>query len=295
MADTERLVIDHVGHHGDGVAIAAGARIYVPYTIGGDTVEVAPVPGHHPDRRRLIRVEAASPARIAPFCPHFGVCGGCATQHIDARAQVAFKQRALEDTLWHLGRVRPETMLPPIEGPAWGYRFRARLTVRRVVKKGGVLVGFHERGSSFVADMTECHTMPVFISDLLVPLAAALSEGLGRLIAWGVIELPVHLVPAPTRRSAARRRGGDPVSRIATAAAARRTGLTVTAALRMRALTHDSVGLSTAARQRNISGRVRLRSDGGTVRYRLTGRSWLTRSSSAKSETAVLRAKIGSR
>ncbi len=96
-------------------------------------------------------------------------------------------------------------------------------------------------------------------SDLLVPLSAALSAGLDRLIGWGIIEVPASLIPAPTRRSAARRRGGDPVSRIATAAVAGRRGLTVVAALRMPALARDSVGLSTAARQHNISGRVRLR------------------------------------
>ena len=148
-----------------------GKVVFVRGGLPGEVVQAQVV-------RRKPRFEVAevtavlrqSSSRVQPRCPHFGVCGGCATQHIDPRAQVAFKQRALEDTLWHLGRVRPETMLPPIEGPAWGYRFRARLTVRHVAKKGGVLVGFHERGSSFVADMRECHTMPVFISDLLLPL-----------------------------------------------------------------------------------------------------------------------------
>jgi 23S rRNA (uracil1939-C5)-methyltransferase len=155
-----------------------GKVVFVRGGLPGETVQAQVV-------RRKPRFEVAeitavrreSSSRVRPRCPHYGVCGGCATQHIDAHAQVAFKQRALEDTLWHLGRVRPQTMLPPIEGPAWGYRFRARLTVRYVAKKGGVLVGFHERGSSFVADMTECHTMPVFISDLLVPLRR-LTEGL---------------------------------------------------------------------------------------------------------------------
>jgi predicted amidophosphoribosyltransferase len=94
-------------------------------------------------------------------------------------------------------------------------------------------------------------------SDLIGPLSAALAGGLDRLIGWGVLDLPLTLVPAPTRRSAARRRGGDPVTRIATAAA--NDGISVRAALRMRAMTRDSVGLSTAARQRNVRGRVRVR------------------------------------
>jgi 23S rRNA (uracil1939-C5)-methyltransferase len=93
-------------------------------------------------------------------------------QHFDAAAQVAAKQRTLEDTLWHIGRVRAALLLPPIHGPAWGYRHRARLTVRHVAKKGGVLVGFHEKKSSYVADMTSCEVLPPKISKLLVPLRA---------------------------------------------------------------------------------------------------------------------------
>jgi 23S rRNA (uracil1939-C5)-methyltransferase len=91
-------------------------------------------------------------------------------QHFHVGAQVATKQRALEDALWHLGKVKAETMLRPIEGPAWGYRYRARLSVRFVAKKGKVLVGFHERKSSFVADMDSCEVLPRHVSDLLVPL-----------------------------------------------------------------------------------------------------------------------------
>ncbi len=91
-------------------------------------------------------------------------------QHLDAGAQVAVKQRVLEDSLAHIGRVAPEPMMAPIAGPAWGYRHRARLSVRHVEKKGGVLVGFHERRSSFVADMRECHVVPRAVSDLLVSL-----------------------------------------------------------------------------------------------------------------------------
>jgi 23S rRNA (uracil1939-C5)-methyltransferase len=95
----ERLVIGHVGHFGDGVALVDGAGVYVPYTLGGETVEVAPVPGHHPDRRRLLAVERASPERITPFCRHFGVCGGCAIQHWQAEAYRAWKRELVVTTL----------------------------------------------------------------------------------------------------------------------------------------------------------------------------------------------------
>ena len=95
----ERLVIDHVGHRGDGVAFADGQSIFVPYTLGGETVEVAPVPGHHPDRRRLLQVERASPERITPFCQHFGTCGGCAIQHWESGHYQAWKRGLVVETL----------------------------------------------------------------------------------------------------------------------------------------------------------------------------------------------------
>ena len=109
-------------------------------------------------------------ARVAPQCRYFGICGGCSLQHMDARAQVAAKQRILEDNLKHIGKVEPELILPAVYGAAWGYRYRARLSVRYVAKKGGVLVGFHEKRSSFVADMQSCEIMPSRISRLILPL-----------------------------------------------------------------------------------------------------------------------------
>ena len=95
-------------------------------------------------------------------------------------------------------------------------------------------------------------------ADLMVPLAGALRAGLERLLAWGVVGTPLTVVPAPTRRSAARRRGGDPVTRIARTATSGMPGVAVTQALRMRAMVRDSVGLSGADRARNIAGRVKI-------------------------------------
>ena len=119
-------------------------------------------------------IRRESSQRVRPGCPHFGLhpgaCGGCKMQHLDAAAQVAVKQRALEDNLWHLGKVRPENMLRPLEGPAWHYRYRARLSVRHVVKKGTVLIGFHERKSRYLADMQVCPVLPVRVSAMLMPL-----------------------------------------------------------------------------------------------------------------------------
>ena len=132
------------------------------------------------EQASLTAIHRESSQRVRPGCPHFGLhagaCGGCKMQHLDPRAQVAVKQRVLEDNLWHLGKVKPETVLRPIEGPAWGYRFRARLSVRHVLKKGTVLVGFHERKSRYVADMEVCPVLPPHVSAMLMPLRALIAS-----------------------------------------------------------------------------------------------------------------------
>jgi 23S rRNA (uracil1939-C5)-methyltransferase len=98
----ERLAIDGLGARGDGVASSAAGAIYVPFTLPGEIVEVDPWPGH-PDRRNLLRVQAASAARITPICPHFGVCGGCQLQHWDAAPYLAWKREAVVTALRHAG------------------------------------------------------------------------------------------------------------------------------------------------------------------------------------------------
>nr|WP_238554727.1 23S rRNA (uracil(1939)-C(5))-methyltransferase RlmD [Paraburkholderia hospita] len=122
------------------------------------------------EQAQVVDILKESVIRTRPQCKFFGICGGCSMQHLDVRAQIAVKQRVLEDNLMHLSKLRPETVFRPIHGPSWGYRYRARLTVRHVAKKGGVLVGFHEKKSSYVADMTSCEVLPPHVSDMLVPL-----------------------------------------------------------------------------------------------------------------------------
>lgn len=117
-----------------------------------------------------------SSLRVKPRCDYFGVCGGCAMQHLDADAQVAVKQRVLEDNLWHLSKVKPERMMRPIYGPTWGYRYRARISVKNVVKKGTVLVGFHEKKSPFVSDMKTCEILPAHVSAMLMPLRELIGD-----------------------------------------------------------------------------------------------------------------------
>ena len=150
VAEAEHLVIDHVGHRGDGVATVGGAAVYVPYALGGETVEVAAAPGH-PDRRSLIKVERASVERIAPFCPHFGVCGGCAIQHWDAERYRAWKREIVVTTLAQAGigaRSRP--------GRRHGLG-RRRITLHARMGTNDVLrVGFAAASSYDIVPIDRC-------------------------------------------------------------------------------------------------------------------------------------------
>ncbi|HZV54504.1 MAG TPA: 23S rRNA (uracil(1939)-C(5))-methyltransferase RlmD [Rhodocyclaceae bacterium] len=164
-------LIESLDNEGRGVAHVEGKVIFIEGALPGERVEYASYrrkPTY--EQAQVVHVIKASSQRVTPGCPHFGVCGGCSMQHLEPGAQTAAKQRVLEDALWHLARLRPETILPPISGPAWGYRHRARLSVRNVVKKGGVLVGFHEKRSSYVAVMDSCAVLPSAISCLISPL-----------------------------------------------------------------------------------------------------------------------------
>ncbi|HXF67237.1 MAG TPA: 23S rRNA (uracil(1939)-C(5))-methyltransferase RlmD [Burkholderiales bacterium] len=167
----EALQVESLDQEGRGVARRGGKAVFIEGALPGERVTCVTrrsKPGYEIAELGSILRESA--ARVAPRCPYFGRCGGCSLQHLDARAQVAVKQRVLEDALWHIGRVRPQQVLAPIHGPEWGYRQRARLAVRHVPKKGGALVGFHERRSSYVADMEGCEVLPPRIGSLLRPL-----------------------------------------------------------------------------------------------------------------------------
>ena len=164
-------VIESLDHEGRGVAHVDGKVVFIEGALPGERVEYA----EHRSRPRYAladvqRIIVGSALRVSPRCPHFGVCGGCSMQHLDPVAQVAAKQRVLEDALWHVGKVCAQTIHAAIHGPYWGYRYRARLSVRRVPSKGGVIVGFHERRSSYIADLRTCPILPSHVSELLVPL-----------------------------------------------------------------------------------------------------------------------------
>ncbi|MCS6764396.1 MAG: 23S rRNA (uracil(1939)-C(5))-methyltransferase RlmD [Candidatus Protistobacter heckmanni] len=128
-------------------------------------------------KANLTEVLQASSQRVEPRCQYYRTCGGCAMQHFDTRGQLAIKQRVIEDNLWHLAKLKPECVLRPIAGPDWGYRYRARLTVRDVPSAGGVLIGFHARKRSYVVDMLSCEVLPPHVSALL-PALRTLVAGL---------------------------------------------------------------------------------------------------------------------
>ncbi len=179
MASTEQAVlIESIDQEGRGIAHAEGKVIFIDGALTGELVTYAPYrkkPSF--ENAQLLSILKPSFMRVQPKCIHFGICGGCSMQHLDVGAQVAVKQRILEDNLDRIGKVEPETMLPPIHGMPWSYRQRARLSVRHVLKKGKTLVGFHEKRSSFVADLSLCEILPPKIS-ALIPKLSELVDGL---------------------------------------------------------------------------------------------------------------------
>ena len=150
-AGTRHLVIDHVGHRGDGVALTGGETVFVPYTLGGETVEVAPVAGH-PGRGRLLRIDRASAERIPPFCRYFGGCGGCAIQHWQPEAYRAWKRRIVIDTLAHAGI---ECEVDPLVDAHGSGRRRITVHARRG-SNGELRVGFAATNSPAIVAIDDC-------------------------------------------------------------------------------------------------------------------------------------------
>ncbi len=174
--------IESLDYEGHGVARVAGKTLFIDGALPGETVEYLSYRKKpHFENAEATRILTASDQRVAPRCPHFEACGGCSMQHFDALAQVAAKQRVLEDQLKRIGKVQAGTLLPPIYGPTWGYRHRARLSTKLVDKKGGLLLGFHEKRSPYVVNIRECAILPPHVSTLL--------PALQRLIAgWSIVD-----------------------------------------------------------------------------------------------------------
>jgi len=185
------VVIESLDHEGRGIAHADGKVIFIEGALPGERVSYSSYrkkPSF--EVAHLGQLRRPSFMRVTPKCRHFGICGGCSMQHMDACAQVAAKQRIMEDNLWHIGRVKAQTVLSPVHGQTWGYRQRARLSVRHVEKKGKTLVGFREKKGRYVADLEYCEILTPKIARLL-PLLGELSQSLSIRDALPQIEVAV--------------------------------------------------------------------------------------------------------
>jgi 23S rRNA (uracil-5-)-methyltransferase RumA len=169
---SKRVQIESLSHDGRGVARIDGKAVFIEGALVGEEVTFRYHRRHSRyDEGWVEDILHPSPDRVAPRCPFFGVCAGCSLQHLDVDAQIRAKQWVLLDNLRHIGKLEPETVLPPLTGPAWGYRRKARLGVKYVINKGRVLVGFHEKGKSYVADLRHCDILHPAVGPLLADLA----------------------------------------------------------------------------------------------------------------------------
>jgi 23S rRNA (uracil1939-C5)-methyltransferase len=163
--------IDTLANDARGVAHLAGKAVFIPDALPGEEISFRYTARRKTfDEGRLEAVHNPSPDRIEPRCPHFGLCGGCRLQHLDAEQQMVVKQSWLLDNLARIGKVNPEQILKPLTGPHWSYRHRARLGVKYVRQKGKVLVGFRERNSTYVADLQSCAVLHQRVGRRLVEL-----------------------------------------------------------------------------------------------------------------------------
>ena len=166
--DSASAEIESLNSEGDGVAHIEGKATFIHGALPGESVRFR----YHNKRKRYdtgatVEILRASPDRVVPPCAYFGVCGGCGLQHYAAAPQLKAKEKVLLDTLAHIAKVTPAEISPPLTGPAWHYRRKARLGVRVVPKKGGVIVGFRERRSSFITPLAFCHVLDENIARLL--------------------------------------------------------------------------------------------------------------------------------
>jgi 23S rRNA (uracil1939-C5)-methyltransferase len=175
-ADTvEVATVAALTHTGEGI-VRGGKTAFIPGALPGESIRFRRTRSHRQhDEAALIEVLEPAPERVVPRCPHFGVCGGCALQHLAPETQLEAKQTELRDNFERVGRVNPERWLPPLRGPVWGYRRRARLGAKFVTRKGRVVVGFRERLAPYIADVTRCDVLAPPVSDLVSPLSAMLT------------------------------------------------------------------------------------------------------------------------
>ena len=171
------VVIERLSHEGRGIAHVAGKTVFVEGALPGETVSIRYTHLHGKfDEAVVTEITTPSPDRITPHCAHAERCGGCSFQHLAPAGQIAHKQSVLLDLLTHQAKLTPARILPPVVGPQWGYRRRARLSVRNVIKRGELLIGFREKGSHFVADIARCETLLPAVGEHLLGLRELISS-----------------------------------------------------------------------------------------------------------------------
>jgi len=169
--------IESLDHDGRGVARIDGKATFIEGALPGEEITF-----HYLSQRKsydegvVSEIIKASPDRVEPKCPHFGVCGGCSLQHMDAGAQILAKQQIMLDNFKHIGGVQPETILEPLTAIEWGYRRKARLGCRYVAKKGAVLVGFREKRTGWLAEMGRCEVLHPAVGERIMELRQLISE-----------------------------------------------------------------------------------------------------------------------
>ena len=176
MAEQYTVTIESVDYEGKGIARIEGKTVFVYGALAGEEVLIEIVKRKPSfDKAKLVEIIQASPKRVTPECPNYGVCGGCSMQHVSFDEQIRIKQQVLTDNLQHLGNVVAEEIMSPLAGVPWGYRHRARLSARYVAKKRGALVGFPEKGAPYVLHRHECLILPPHVSALITPLRELVS------------------------------------------------------------------------------------------------------------------------
>jgi len=172
-----RARVGGLTHDGDGVARVEGKVVFIDGALPGEEVlfRVTRRRGRF-DEGEVTEVLDPSPDRVTPRCPHFGVCGGCSLQHLAPEAQVRFKEGRLIESLVHIGRVEPGEVLPPLTGPVWGYRRKARLSVQYLRREARLLVGFRELRSQRLTDLTRCEVLAPVLGHRLEALRAVLES-----------------------------------------------------------------------------------------------------------------------
>ncbi len=167
------ISIESLSHDGRGVAHLEGKTLFIDGALAGEVVKfIYTKQQRKHDEGQVVEVIKASPDRVEPRCAVFGLCGGCSLQHQAEAAQIKSKQQALLDALQRIGNVIPDQILPPLVSKSgWGYRQKARIGAKFVYKKDRLLVGFRERGTGFITDMTECHILVPKIGQMIEPLS----------------------------------------------------------------------------------------------------------------------------